>query len=125
MPKLMLSALSGRIAGVISAIGVMLLAAGTPAQAQVIIKVNEDVNFKFGVLGQFQADWLEDPVHDDTTQNLFVRRIEDGEMPSEPDGALFASQRGFYEHMDEEKLRRVVREHCGRGEPVEELLTDY
>ena len=44
------------------------------ANAQAVIKVNEDVNFKFGVLGQFQADWLEDPVNDDTTQNLFIRR---------------------------------------------------
>jgi hypothetical protein len=33
------------------------------------------VNFKLGVLGQFQGDWLEDPAADDTTQNLFVRRI--------------------------------------------------
>jgi hypothetical protein len=27
------------------------------------------------VLGQFQGDWLEDPAADDTTQNLFIRRI--------------------------------------------------
>jgi hypothetical protein len=45
------------------------------ADAQVVIKVNEDVNFKLGVLGQFQADWLEDPAADDTTKNLFIRRI--------------------------------------------------
>src|SRR5436190_11809131 len=45
------------------------------AHAQVVIKVNEDVNFKLGVLGQFQADWLEDPAFDDTMQNLFIRRI--------------------------------------------------
>ena len=52
-----------------------IVAAAAPAQAQVQIKVNEDVNFKLGVLGQFQADWLEDPVEDDTQQNLFIRRI--------------------------------------------------
>ena len=46
-----------------------------PARAQVLIKVNDDVNFKLGVLGQFQADWLEDPANDDTTQNLFIRRV--------------------------------------------------
>jgi hypothetical protein len=40
-----------------------------------VITVNDDVNFKFGVLGQFHADWLEDPVADDTMQTLFVRRI--------------------------------------------------
>jgi Phosphate-selective porin O and P len=45
------------------------------ARAQVQIKVNDDVNFKLGVLGQFQADWLEDPPADATTQNLFIRRI--------------------------------------------------
>lgn len=54
---------------------VFSLASATTAPAQVLIKVNEDVNFKLGVLGQFQADWLEDPVNDDTTQNLFVRRV--------------------------------------------------
>lgn len=45
------------------------------ATAQVLVKVNEDVNFRFGVLGQFQADWLEDPVDDETQQNLFIRRV--------------------------------------------------
>lgn len=45
------------------------------ARAQAVIKVNDDVNFKLGVLGQFQADWLEDPATDETTQNLFIRRI--------------------------------------------------
>jgi Phosphate-selective porin O and P len=52
-----------------------LLAAAAPTRAQAVIKVNEDVNFRFGVLGQFQADWLEDPSADDTTQNLFIRRV--------------------------------------------------
>lgn len=52
-----------------------ILVTATPAPAQVLIKVNENVNFKFGVLGQFQGDWLEDPVDDDETQkNLFIRR---------------------------------------------------
>jgi hypothetical protein len=43
--------------------------------AQILIKVNDDVNFQLGALGQVQAEWLEDPAVDDTTQNLFVRRI--------------------------------------------------
>ncbi len=60
----------------IAALTVALLMAGpTVGRAQVIIKVNEDVNFKLGVLGQFQADWLRDPAVDDTAQNLFIRRI--------------------------------------------------
>jgi hypothetical protein len=53
----------------------LLLICTASAGAQVLITVNEDVNFKLGVLGQFQGEWLEDPVNDDTTQNLFVRRM--------------------------------------------------
>jgi len=54
----------------------LLLSAGViPAHAQVLIPVNENVNFKLGALGQFQADWLDDPATDDTQQNLFIRRI--------------------------------------------------
>ena len=49
------------------------LAAGS-AHAQVLIKVNDDVNFRLGVLGQFQADWLEDPDGEGFAQNLFIRR---------------------------------------------------
>jgi hypothetical protein len=52
-----------------------LIAAPIVGRAQAVIKVNDDINFKLGVLGQFQADWLEDPVAGDTTQNLFIRRI--------------------------------------------------
>jgi hypothetical protein len=52
-----------------------VIAGATSARGQVLIKVNDDVNFKLGVLGQFQADWLADPTADDTTQNLFIRRI--------------------------------------------------
>lgn len=52
-----------------------LLAGAAQARAQVLITVNEDVNFKLGVLGQFQGDWLEDPVTDGTQKNLFLRRI--------------------------------------------------
>jgi hypothetical protein len=54
---------------------VFVVLSAVPGLAQVQIKVNDDVNFKFGVLGQFQGDWLEDPVEDDTQQNLFIRRI--------------------------------------------------
>jgi len=54
---------------------VLMLACAATARAQAIIKVNDDVNFKIGLLGQVQADWLTDPVSDSTAQNLFVRRI--------------------------------------------------
>jgi Phosphate-selective porin O and P len=56
-------------------LGLLLSVIPSSALAQAAITVNEDVNIKFGVLGQVQADWLEDPVTDDTTQNLFIRRI--------------------------------------------------
>ena len=52
-----------------------LLAATQPAAAQAAIKVSDDVNLRFGVLGQVQADTLEDPGTDATTNNLFVRRL--------------------------------------------------
>ncbi len=47
---------------------------GSAAGAQVVVKVNDEVNFKLGVLGQIQADWLKDPAGTGTIQNLFVRR---------------------------------------------------
>ena len=53
----------------------LVLAGGGTARAQAVIKVNDDVNVRLGVLGQFQGEWLEDPAADDTTQNLFIRRI--------------------------------------------------
>ena len=44
------------------------------AGAQAVITVNEDVNFKVGVLGQFQADWLEGAGTEEAP-NLFIRRV--------------------------------------------------
>jgi len=64
-----------RVPGPVALAIVLVVAVTSPAHAQVQITVNQDVNFKLGVLGQFQADWLEDPANDDTTQNLFLRRI--------------------------------------------------
>ena len=53
------------------------LARGRPtrAAAQIVVKASDDVNFKLGVLGQFQADTIEDPGTDGTTSNLFIRRL--------------------------------------------------
>ena len=45
-----------------------------PASAQVLIKVNENVNFRLGALGQFQGD-CSGPVQDDTRRNLFIARL--------------------------------------------------
>jgi hypothetical protein len=46
-----------------------------PAAAQIMIKAGEDVNFTLGVLGQFQADTIDNPAPVSTTSNLFVRRV--------------------------------------------------
>ncbi|KAA0256209.1 MAG: hypothetical protein EDX89_02100 [Acidobacteria bacterium] len=54
---------------------VALVLAAARADGQAVIKVNDDVNFKFGVLLQGQADWLESSTADDWQQNLFLRRM--------------------------------------------------
>jgi hypothetical protein len=46
-----------------------------PAVAQATITVSDDVNLRFGVLGQFWADAINDPATDSETRNLFVRRL--------------------------------------------------
>jgi len=53
----------------------LLLSSSTAAQAQAVITVNDDVNIRFGVLGQFWADAVNDPASDSETHDLFVRRI--------------------------------------------------
>jgi hypothetical protein len=60
----------------LAACALLLLSIGAlPAHAQAIIKVNDDVNFKFGVLGMFQADTISNPEPEPSTNNLFVRRM--------------------------------------------------
>jgi Phosphate-selective porin O and P len=54
---------------------VSMLLAATRAAAQIEIKAGEDVNFKLGLLAQFQADTIEDPGTDAQTSNLFIRRL--------------------------------------------------
>jgi hypothetical protein len=58
----------------LSTLAFALVASGVcVAQAQ--ITVNDDVNIKFGVLGQVQADALENSADDDYARNFFLRRI--------------------------------------------------
>ena len=52
-----------------------LVIGSASAGAQVVIKANDDVNFKLGVLGQFQGDTLDNPDDEPSTNNLFVRRL--------------------------------------------------
>jgi hypothetical protein len=56
------------------AIWLVAVSAG-PARAQIVVNAGDDVNFRLGVLGQFQADTLEDPETNANTSNLFVRRM--------------------------------------------------
>ena len=58
----------------IVAAGLVASLAAPRASAQAVIKVNDDVNIKFGLLFQGQADWSESAASDDTAQNLFLRR---------------------------------------------------
>jgi hypothetical protein len=51
------------------------LLAAPAAWAQAVIKVNDDVNVKLGILLQPQADWTQDTASGGYVQNLFVRRI--------------------------------------------------
>ncbi len=53
----------------------LLLFQSTLAHAQVVVKVNDNVNFRFGAQFQMWADELQDAVTRGYAQNLFMRRI--------------------------------------------------
>ena len=53
-------------------LGVLSAAA---ARGQVVIKVNDDVGFRLGILLQGWADWTQDPVSQGYVQNFFLRRL--------------------------------------------------
>jgi hypothetical protein len=60
----------------IAACAIAALLFGTlPARAQIVIKGDDDTNFKLGILGQFQADTISNPDSEPNTNNLFVRRL--------------------------------------------------
>ena len=46
-----------------------------PASAQIVVKANDTVNLKLGILGQFWVDTIHDTETDDDITNLFVRRF--------------------------------------------------
>ena len=52
-----------------------LLLGAWPAAAQIVVKGPDDASFKLGVLGQFQADTIDNPDGEPNTNNLFVRRL--------------------------------------------------
>src|SRR5919197_4404115 len=53
----------------------LVIASAAAARAQVEIYASDDVSIKLGILGQFQADTLEDPPTDASSDNLFIRRV--------------------------------------------------
>jgi Phosphate-selective porin O and P len=57
------------------AIVIQFLGAFQWAEGQVIVKVNDDVNFRLGTLLQSWADWTEDPASEGYSQNFFLRRV--------------------------------------------------
>jgi hypothetical protein len=63
--------------GVFQAIGTVatFICLSETAAAQAVIKVSDDINIKFGMLVQAQADWTQDSASGDYQQNLFVRRV--------------------------------------------------
>jgi (2Fe-2S) ferredoxin len=62
----------------------------------------------------------------DDGPNMFVQELAPGDDPhDEPDVAVFETARGFYPGMDEDKIVRVLREHCGGGDVVEDLVDSY
>ena len=53
----------------------LVLGCAATAGAQIEIWAGDNVNFKLGILGQFQADTVDDPPGDANTNNLFIRRL--------------------------------------------------
>jgi hypothetical protein len=56
-------------------VSLLWLSSATHVAAQIVVNAGDDVNFKLGLLGQFQAESIEDPVGDSQINNLFVRRL--------------------------------------------------
>jgi phosphate-selective porin O/P len=52
-----------------------LLIVAAPVSAQIVVKGDGDTNFRLGVLGQFQADTIDNPGDEPRSDNLFARRL--------------------------------------------------
>ncbi len=59
--------------GVAAVLALLVLAAS--ASAQVVVRVNDDVNFRFGTLLQGWSDWTQDAASEGYSQNMFLRRV--------------------------------------------------
>ena len=72
MTRRLLSVMVFRIA--VIGVAVLALSPGV-APAQVVVKVNDTVNFRFGMQIQAWADWVQDPVSEGYQQSMFIRRV--------------------------------------------------
>jgi (2Fe-2S) ferredoxin len=62
----------------------------------------------------------------DDGPNMFVHELGPDDDPDEdPEDDVLEEQRGFYPGMNEEKVVRVLEEHCRKGEIVADLIDDY
>ena len=66
--------LRGSLAFAIAA-GLALFLLPDPARAQVVVKVNDTVNFRLGFQLQAWADYNQDPISQGYSQNFFLRRV--------------------------------------------------
>ena len=57
------------------AVGLALALLPDPARAQVVVKVNDTVNFRLGFQLQTWGEWLQDPISEGYQQTLFIRRV--------------------------------------------------
>jgi len=61
--------------GFVLAAGLALALLPDPARAQVVIKVNDTVNFRLGFQYQQWAEYLQDPISQGYQQSFFIRRV--------------------------------------------------
>jgi len=59
----------------VAAVVLALVLAPALASAQVVVKLNDVVNFRFGLQLQTWADWQQDPNSQGYSQNFYIRRI--------------------------------------------------
>jgi hypothetical protein len=91
------------------------------ARAQAVIKVNDEVNFRFGGLLQTQADWQEDAATGDYATNLFLRRVR------VLFGGNFTKQISFFLETDNPNLGKAVgnTKSISSGLILQDAFVDY
>jgi len=65
----------GRALAIVAALAVAIALVPSIASAQVVVKVNDVVFFRFGMQIQTWADWTQDPISTGYQQSFFVRRV--------------------------------------------------